>query len=114
MNLHYLEIVTPDVETTCALYSRVHDITFSEPCPELGHARTAALVGGGMIGVRAPMHDAEAPVVRPYLPVDDLAAAVTAAEGLGAQIALPAMEIPGRGKIALYFLDGVQHGLWQV
>ena len=50
-------------------------MTFAEPEPGLGNARTAVLTSGGMIGVRAPMHAAEEPVVRPYLLVDDVEAA---------------------------------------
>lgn len=113
MNIHYLEIVTPDVDTTCEALASAHGTTFSEPIPELGNARMAPLDGGGSISVRAPMRATEAPVVRPYIMVDDLAAAVEAARAAGAQIAIPAMEIPGRGTIAIYILGGIEHGLWQ-
>ncbi len=67
-----------------------------------------------MIGVRAPTREAETPVVRPYWLVDDVAAAVQAAEGAGAGIAHPPMEIPGHCTFAIYIQGGVQHGLWQV
>lgn len=113
MNVHYLEIVTPDVDATCAALEKMHGVTFGKPVAELGNARTAALKEGGRMGVRAPMHEAEMPVVRPYVLVDDVAAAVKKAEAAGAEIALPFMEIPGRGKIAIYVLGGIEHGLWQ-
>lgn len=45
--------------------------------------------------------------------VDDINAAVEAAEKAGAMIALPPMEIPGHGTCAIYILGGVDHGLWQ-
>ena len=32
----------------------------------------------------------------------------------GAELALPPMEIPGHGTIALYLLGGNEHGLWQL
>ena len=51
--------------------------------------------------------------MRPYILVDDIGAAVTAAREAGAEIAIPLMEIPGRGKIAIYIQGGIQHGLWQ-
>lgn len=114
MRPHYLEIVTPEVEATCTILSQTQGVTFSEPLEELGGARTADLEGGGQIGVRAPLHDDEEPVVRPYFRVTDIEQAVEVAESAGAKIALPPSEVPGRGRIAIYFLGGNQHGLWQV
>jgi predicted enzyme related to lactoylglutathione lyase len=80
---------------------------------ELGGARTAELVGGGRIGVRAPMHETEEAVVRPYVLINDVGGAVAAAESSGAEIALPPMEIPGHGTIAIFIQGGVQHAVWQ-
>jgi len=114
MQVHYLEIVTPDVDAVCAAFEKLYGVSFGAPEAVLGNARTAALAGGGRVGVRAPMHETEAPVVRPYVLVDDIDAAVRAAADAGAEIALPLMEIPGHGKIAIYFLGGVQQGLWQI
>lgn len=114
MKVHYLEIVTEAVDETCAALAGAHGVTFGEPVAALGNARTAETKDGGRIGVRAPMHDGEVSVVRPYVLVDDIAAAVAAAAEAGAQIALPPMEIPGEGTIAIYVLGGIQHGLWQI
>lgn len=114
MHIHYLEIVTPAVEDTCAALAAHHDVTFGEPDPAFGNARIAALQGGGKLGVRAPMRDDEAPVVRPYRLVEDIEAATAAAEAAGAQFAMRATEMPGHGRFAIYFLGGIQHGLWQV
>lgn len=114
MQVHYLEIVTPDVDATCAALAGVHGVTFDSPVPEFGNARTAALDGGGLLGVRAPMRPDEDPIVRPYVLVEDLDAAVEAAEAAGGTIALPPMEIPGRGRFAIYILGGINHGLWQI
>ena len=114
MQVHYLEIVTPEVDTTCAAYEKLHGVSFGDPDPGLGNARTAALANGGLLGVRAPMHETEEPVVRPYILVDDIHAAAKAAEEAGGEIAHPPMEIPGHGKFAIYIQGGIHHGLWQV
>lgn len=114
MQVHYLEVVTPDVDATCAALERLHGVTFSEPQESLGNSRTAELANGGRIGVRAPMHEAEEPVVRPYALVDDIEAAAAAAVEAGGEIAHPPMELPGHGTFAIYIQGGIHHGLWQV
>ncbi|MDH3402608.1 MAG: hydroxylase [Acidobacteriota bacterium] len=114
MQIHYLEIVTKDVDATCATYAQLHGVSFGDADAGLGGARTAPLPGGGMLGVRAPMHDAEEPVVRPYLLVDDVEAAAAAAVESGAEIAHPPMELPGHGTFAIFIQGGIHHGLWQL
>ncbi|MDD9853878.1 MAG: hydroxylase, partial [Deltaproteobacteria bacterium] len=114
MKVHYLEIVTPEVASTCSTLESLHGVRFGEPEPALGNARTAEIAGGGRIGVRAPMRETEEPVVRPYVLVDDVAAAAAAAEAAGAEIAHPPLEIPGQGKFAIYILGGIHHGLWEL
>ena len=114
MQVQYLEIVTPDVDATCGALEKLHGVSFSAPEAGLGNARTARLGGGGLIGVRAPMHESEAPVVRPYILVEDIESAVEAAKAAGCEIAHPPMEIPGRGKFAIYIQGGIHHGLWQL
>ncbi|RMH01524.1 MAG: hydroxylase [Planctomycetota bacterium] len=112
-NLHFLEIVTPEAEAVCAAYSDALGLVFSEPVPEFGMARTAPLPSGALLSVRAPMHEEEEPATRPYFLVEDIEAAVAAAVAAGGELALPPTEIPGRGRCAIYFLGGAQHGLWQ-
>ncbi|MEM8835198.1 MAG: hydroxylase [Planctomycetota bacterium] len=114
MKIQYLEVVTPAVDETCKALAEAHGVTFSDPVPELGNARTADLASGGRIGVRGPMRDTETPVVRPYVLVDDIHAAVKAAEDAGATVALPPIEIPGQGTFSIYILGGIEHGLWQL
>ena len=113
MQIHYLEIVTKKVDAVCAAYAAVNGVQFGNPNAGLGNARTAALPGGGMLGVRAPMHDAEEPVVRPYWLVDDIEAAVASAVKAGGEVAHPPLEIPGHGTFAIYIQGGINHGLWQ-
>jgi predicted enzyme related to lactoylglutathione lyase len=114
MLIQYLEVVTPEVDATCAALAKLHGVTFSEPEAALGNSRTAELSNGGKIGVRAPMHEAEEAVVRPYVLVDDIEAAVAAAVEAGGEIAHPPMELPGHGTFAIYIQGGIHHGLWQV
>jgi len=114
MRVHYLEIVTPEVDATVAAYEKLHGVSFSAPVVELGNARTARLSGGGLLGVRSPMHETEQPVVRPYWLVEDIEAATAAAVGAGGEIAHPPLEIPGHGTFAIFIQGGVHHGLWQL
>ena len=114
MQIQYLEIVTNEVDATCATQERLHGVIFSDPDAALGNARTAPMPGGGLLGIRAPMHDTEKLVVRPYVLVDDLQVAVDAAVADGAEIAHPPLEIPGHGKFAIYIQGGIHHGLWQL
>ena len=113
MQIQYLEIVTPDVDAVCQTYSKLYGVTFKDADPNLGNARTAKLASGGMVGVRAPMRETENPVVRPYVLVDDIQAAVDAAAEGGAEIAIPPMAIPGHGTFAIFIQGGVESGLWQ-
>ncbi len=113
MRIGYLEIVTPDVEAVCAAYAAAHGVRFGAPEPGLGNAHTVALPEGGRLGVRAPMHEAEAPVVRPYWLVDDVEASLAAAVEAGGEVAHPPLELPGHGRFAIYVQGGIHHGLWQ-
>jgi uncharacterized protein len=114
MTIHYLEIVTKEVDAVCAAYASTHNVPFSGPDARLGNARTAALADGGLVGVRAPLRETEEPVVRPYWLVDDIVAAVAAVVRAGGEIAHPPMEIPGHGTFAIYLQGGNDHGLWQL
>jgi len=114
MRIHYLEIVTRDVAAVCAAYVAATGVEFRQPDAGLGNARTAALAEGGMVGVRAPLHEVEEPVVRPYWLVDDIEAALAAALEAGGEMAHPPKEIPGHGTFAIYIQGGIHHGLWQL
>ena len=113
MKVQYLEIVTPKVDALCQQYSTAHGVTFSEPEANFGGARTAELSGGGKIGIRGPLRDTETPVVRPYMLVDDIKAAVESAAEAGAEVAMPPMEIPDHGMFAIVIHGGIECGFWQ-
>jgi predicted enzyme related to lactoylglutathione lyase len=113
VQIYYLEIVTREVDAVCAAYEAGTGVRFGTPDAGLGHARTATMPGGGLVGVRAPLRETEGPVVRPYWLVNDIEAAVASAVQAGGQIAVPPMEIPGHGTFAIYLQGGIDHGLWQ-
>ena len=113
MRIEYLEIVTEEVAEVCAAYEQANEVKFGGPVAGLGNARTAALAGGGRVGVRAPMHESEKPVVRPDWRVADMASALAGVVESGGEVAHPPMEIPGQGTFAIYLQGGIQHGLWQ-
>jgi len=113
MNIHYLEIVTQDVDTDIAIIERAQGLVFGAPVTALGGARVAKTETGGSIGIRAPMHETEAAATRPYFLTETLAETIEAVRALGAEIALPPTEIPEHGTIAIYFVGDLQYGLWQ-
>ena len=47
MQIHYLEIVTKEVDAVCAAYAAANGVQFGGADAGLGNARTAALPGGG-------------------------------------------------------------------
>jgi uncharacterized protein len=113
LQVYYLEVVTKDVDQVCAAYGAAGGVKFGKPDAGLGGARTAPMPGGGMVGVRAPLRDTEAPVVRPYWLVRDIKAAVAAAQKAGGQVAVEPTGISGHGTFAIYVQGGVDHGLWE-
>lgn len=114
MRVQYLEIVSKDVDGVCAAYEAANGVRFGAPDAGLGHARTAPLAGGGLIGVRAPLRTNEEPVVRPYWLVTDIEAAVAAVVRAGGFVAVEPTAIPGHGTFAIYLQGGNDHGLWQL
>jgi predicted enzyme related to lactoylglutathione lyase len=113
MKVQYLEFVSPDADAVCKTYAEIYGVKFGEPQPGLGNARTATLPDGSVLGVRAPLRPDETPVVRPYVLVEDIEAAVEKAKEAGAEIAVPPMELPGHGTCAIFIHGGIEHGLWQ-
>lgn len=47
MKIQYLEIVTPDVEGTIAIFTASTGAEFSDPIAELGNGRVAKMPNGG-------------------------------------------------------------------
>ena len=114
MKVHYLEIVTAEVDAVCKAHEVSIGAKFGEPDPLLGGARTCIRDDGSLIGVRAPMRADEEPVVRPYWLVNDINKALDQVVQQGAVVAMPRMEIPGKGFFAIYILGGTDQGFWEL
>ncbi len=113
MAVHYLEIVSNDVDTLAGLYQRLHGLSFGPPDPDLGQARVATEADGALIGIRRPLAAHERPIMRTYLAVEDIQRAVTAAEESGAIIAYPPTRQGNQGAFAIVIHGDVEHGLWE-
>ena len=113
MAVHYLEIVSDDVDTLIVLYQRMHDLSFGPPDPDLGQARVATHADGTLVGIRQPLAAHEQPIMRTYLAVEDIQQAVQQAEDAGATVAYPPTRQGQRGTFAIVIHGDVQHGLWQ-
>ena len=113
MAVHYLEIISNDVDALTGLYQRIHGLSFSPPDPDLGQARVATQADGTLVGVRKPLAAHEQPMMRTYLAVEDIQDAVTKAEDSGATIAYGPTGQGQRGTFAIVIQCGVEHGLWQ-
>ena len=114
MKLHYLEIISLEVDAICTTYEAAHNVQFGEADELLGGARTCNLTDGSIVGIRGPLRDTEDPIIRPYWLVKNIEKAVSAVEAQGAAIAVPPLEIPGRGIFAIYIKGAVDHGFWQL
>jgi predicted enzyme related to lactoylglutathione lyase len=112
-SIHYVEMVSADVEALTGVYQRLYGVSFSAPDPDLGQARVATLPDGTLLGIRKPLAAHEEPIVRTYFAVDDIERAVKEAEGQGATVAYPPTHQGQRGTFAILIQGGVQHGLWQ-
>lgn len=113
MLIHYLEIVCRDVAAQCAVLERIRRLSFGPPVADLGHARVAEVPGGGLVGVRAPLADHEAPVIRTYLAVEDIATALREVQAVGGVVAYGPAEQGNTGTWAICILGDVQLGFWQ-
>jgi predicted enzyme related to lactoylglutathione lyase len=113
MAVHYLEIVSNDVDALIGLYQCVHGLSFGPPDPDLGQARVATLADGALVGIRKPLAAHEQPIMRTYFAVEDIQHAVKMAEESGATIAYPPTRQGNQGTFAIVIQRDVEHGLWQ-
>jgi predicted enzyme related to lactoylglutathione lyase len=113
MAVHYLEIVSDDVDALTALYQGTHGLSFGPPDPDLGQARVATQTDGTLVGIRKPLATHEQPIMRAYFAVEDIQQAVKKAQESGATIAYPPTCQGNRGTFAIMIQGDLEHGLWQ-
>lgn len=113
MTVHYVEIVSNEVDALTKLYQRMHGLSFGPPDPDLGQARVATQADGALVGIRKPLAAHELPIMRMYMAVDDIHQALKEAEKSGAAIAYPATRQGDQGIFAIVIQGDVEHGLWQ-
>jgi predicted enzyme related to lactoylglutathione lyase len=113
MAVHYLEVVSNDVDTLTGLYQRMHGLSFGPPDADLGQARVATQPDGTLVGIRKPLAAHEQPIIRTYIAVEDIQQAAKKAEDSGATIAYPPTRQGQRGTFAIVIQGDVEHGLWQ-
>jgi predicted enzyme related to lactoylglutathione lyase len=97
-SISHIEFPADDVERAQRFYGAVAGWEFSEMAGMPGYFvfRTGPEAGGGL-GRRG---ESVGGVVRVYIDVDDLDAAVVAATANGGTIITPASDIPGQGRFA--------------
>ncbi|RMG95916.1 MAG: hypothetical protein D6705_12555 [Deltaproteobacteria bacterium] len=113
MKVHYIEFVSPDVDMQCRVLAGALGLTFGAPVADLGNARIASADDGTLVGVRAPLAEHEAPIVRTYFAVDDIESAIAKAQRAGATIAYGPTRQGETGTWAIVLAGEVQVGLWQ-
>jgi len=113
VDVHYLEIVSNDVDALTGLYQRMHGLSFGPPDPDLGQARVATQADGTLVGIRKPLAAHEQPIMRTYFAVEDIQQAVKTAEESGATIAYPPSRQGSQGIFSIVIQGDVEHGLWQ-
>ena len=113
MAVHYLEIVSNDVDMLAGLYQRMHGLSFGPPDPDLGQARVATQADGTLVGIRKPLAAREQPIMRTYLAVEDIEQSTKKAEACGATIAYPPTRQGNHGTFAIVIQGDAEHGLWQ-
>ena len=111
MAVHYLEIVSNDVDALSELYQRMYGVSFGPPDPDLGQARVATQADGALVGIRKPLAAHEQPIMRTYVAVTDIEQALKEAEESGAAIAYPATRQGNRGTFAIVIQGDLEFGL---
>jgi uncharacterized protein len=111
----HVELTTGDVAKSKAFYSQLFQWQMDEmpmPTGPYTFVKVGEGTGGGMLKKPAP----EIPTMwTPYVLVDDVAATMMKAKGLGAQPLVEKTVIPGMGAFGIFKdPDGAVVGLWEM
>ena len=110
--ISHIEFPADDVERAKRFYGAVAGWEFGEMegLPDYWLFRTTAESGGGL-GRRG---ETVGSVVRVYIDVDDLEAAIVAAEANGGSVVTPPSPVPGQGRFAAVLdPEGNEVGLFE-
>src|SRR5690348_15701291 len=105
-NFIWYELMTPDAEGSKAFYDAVVGWDIGPGTPEFNGYRMINSPGGGFAGGVLPLteemrqHGAR-PIWLGYINVPDVDAAIASIEDAGGKSLMPAMDIPGVGRIAM-------------
>lgn len=108
----HIEFPADDVERAKRFYAAVAGWEFGEmdEFPNYFLFRSGESQGGGL-GKRG---ESVGSVIRVYISVDDLEAAVAAAEANGGSVITPPSDVPGQGRFAaVRDSEGSEIGLWE-
>lgn len=108
----HVEFPADDVERAKRFYSAVAGWEFGEMegFPDYWLFRSSEASGGGL-GKRG---ESVGNVIRVYITVDKLEAAVAAAEANGGSVITPPSDVPGQGRFAaVRDSEGSEIGLWE-
>ena len=111
-DITHIEFPADDIERAKRFYGAVAGWDFStmEGFPNYWLFRTSEAAGGGL-GVRG---DSVGSVIRVYINVDSLEAAVAAAASNGGTVITPPTDVPGQGRFAaVNDSEGNEIGLWE-
>lgn len=112
----WADLMTSDREASWAFYSEVLGWQIMDSGPEMGHYGMASVEGSMVAGIGTPPDPEQAPPPAwiTYLATDDLDKTCEAITANGGQIAVPPMDIPGTGRMALAAdPTGAFFGVWQ-
>ncbi|GEP68807.1 VOC family protein [Cellulomonas soli] len=112
----WADITVPDLQIARDFYGGLFGWEFEVGGPETGGYTQALVDGHRVVGLSEPMGEEPAPPPAwcLYLATEDVEAATERAQGLGAQVIFPVMQVMGFGRMAILTdPTGAVFGLWE-
>jgi uncharacterized protein len=110
----WVDMASPDLETTAGFYSRLLGWTYEEGPPEAGGYLTGMVKGRAVAGLGPAQIDGGTPTWTIHFAVADAQAAAAAVESNGGHVLSPPMDVMGLGIMAvLADPEGATFAVWQ-
>ena len=110
----WADLSTSDVEGAREFYGALFGWEWEIAGPEYGNYSTGSLRGKKVAAVASRMDDSQPVVWTTYLAVDDADKWAAAVPEAGGTVAVPPMEIPGQGRMAIGVdPTGAAFGIWE-